>query len=144
MRKSLLLLVVASLAFAPAPFPRAGKRGSNESDLKKMQGRWDRVGLGTGEKPRPSTCLVTITGTRMQFPAADDAWVLTLGTTSNPKWLDAKRVNNPNSLFRGIYKFEGDALIIYWRGPDANPARPTDFTPGQPGVWYQVFKRVKR
>jgi uncharacterized protein (TIGR03067 family) len=77
----------------------------------------------------------------MQFPSKDDAWTLTLDPSKNPKTLDAKRVNNPNSQFRGIYRFEGGSLIICWRGADANPQRPTDFTAGVSGVWYQVYKR---
>src|SRR5207249_4888557 len=72
MRKSLLFLATAvlSLAFAPAPFPRPGKRGdTNESDLKKLQGAWTRVQLGIGTQPGADNCAVTITGTRLQFPS---------------------------------------------------------------------------
>lgn len=144
MRTSWLLLAAClALAFAPAPFPRPGKRAADENDLKKLQGAWLRVQLGIGTTPKENNCPITITGTRMQFPVADDAWALTLNPAGKPKTLDARRISNPGSLFRGIYKFEGDSLIICWRGPSADPKRPTDFTAGVEGVWFQVYKRRK-
>jgi uncharacterized protein (TIGR03067 family) len=142
MRKSLFFLVpaVLALAFAPAPFPRPSKqRGdTNESDLKKLQGAWTRVQLGIGVPPGVDNCAVTITGTRMQFPSPDDAWTLTLQATRKPKLIDAARVNAQKDVFRGIYRFEGGTLIICWRH---NGDRPTNFTAGVQGVWYQVYKR---
>jgi len=145
MNKRLLFLAVAvaSLAFAPAPLPRPQRRESSENDLNKMQGSWVRVKLGIGGQPNEDNCPVTITGTRMQFPSADDAWTLTLEAGRSPRTIDARRVNNEKSLFRGIYRFEGGDLIICWRGADANPERPTDFTAGVQGVWYQVYKRQR-
>jgi len=77
----------------------------------------------------------------MQFPSAGDAWTLTLDTAARPKTIDATQVNNATNIFRGIYRFEGDNLIICWR---QNDNRPTDFTPGVQGVWYQVYQRQKR
>jgi uncharacterized protein (TIGR03067 family) len=145
MNKSLFLLVIAglSLAFAPAPFPKPGKRESKDDDLARMQGAWVRVELGIGVEPNPDNCRVTITGTRMQFPSASDAWNLTLDLGKKPRTIDARHVDNANSLFRGIYRFEGDNLIICWRGAGADPERPTEFTAGVREVWYQVYKRQK-
>src|SRR3954463_13989149 len=118
MRKSLFFLATAvlSLAFAPAPFPRPGKRGdTNEGDLKKLQGAWVRVQLGISMQPGPDNCAVTISGTRLQFPSKDDAWTLTLVATKKPKQIDARRVSNQKDVFQGVYRLEGDTLTVCWR-----------------------------
>jgi uncharacterized protein (TIGR03067 family) len=143
-RRGVLLLIASlSLAFAPAPFPRRGKREPNASDLQKMQGAWVRVQLGISAQPSADNCAVTITGDRMQFPSRTDAWTLTLDPGRRPRTIDATRADNSKSLFRGIYRFDGDSLIICWRGAGADPQRPADFTAGVQGVWYQVYKRRK-
>jgi uncharacterized protein (TIGR03067 family) len=137
----LLLLVCLSLAFAPAPLPRRG-RGAAENDLQRMQGKWVRVELGISAPARPDNCPITITGTLMQFPSPNDAWKLTVDQSRRPnKAIDAAHRDNPATLFRGIYRFDGGRLIICWRGATNDPVRPEDFTPGAQGVWYQVYRR---
>jgi uncharacterized protein (TIGR03067 family) len=142
-RRLLLSAALLSLAFAPAPLPKKSrnKRDTNESDLARMQGKWVRVKLGISGHPNVDNCPITITGTRMQFPSPDDAWILTLDAGRSPKSIDAARVTDRNSLFRGIYRFEGGDLIICWRGPDQKPERPQKLEAGAQGVWYQVYKR---
>src|SRR5438876_567804 len=93
-RSSLLLAALLSLAFAPAPFPRPGKRDTSESDLKKMQGAWVRVkNTFHGRSQEANDTPVTITGMRMQFPAASDAWTITLDATKKPKTIDLKHID---------------------------------------------------
>lgn len=141
-RRLLLLFVVLSLAFAPAPFrSRPAKRDTSEGDLLKMQGKWVRVKLGISSQPNEDNCPITITEKHMQFPSPSDAWTLTLDATQSPKTLDAVNVGNKASVFRGIYRFEGNDLIICWRGPQQSPERPTSFEAGVQGVWYQIYRR---
>src|SRR5687767_13257210 len=50
-RRSLVLLAVLSLAFAPLPFPRPGKGGKAASDLKALQGEWVQVSCSLNGGP---------------------------------------------------------------------------------------------
>jgi uncharacterized protein (TIGR03067 family) len=146
MRKQLLFIAAAalSLAFAPAPFPRPGKRVTSESDLQRMQGTWVRVKLTIGGKPGVQNVAMTITGNRMQWPSPSDAWVIKLDPSKNPRTIDQHHANNENSVFRGVYRWDGDTLIICCRQNATEQTRPTDFDGSKPEVWYQVFKRQKR
>jgi uncharacterized protein (TIGR03067 family) len=140
----LLAAVVLSLAFAPAPFPRPGKRDTNESDLKKLQGGWLRVTMTLDGQFRQDNTPITIIQARMQFPAPTDAWTLTLDATKKPKTIDARNVGNPQNVFYGIYQIEGDTLTICWRHNVTVDKRPTNFDRAAPGVWHQIYKRTKR
>jgi uncharacterized protein (TIGR03067 family) len=142
MRTTTLLAAVAlALAFAPAPFPRPTRRDTKESDLTKMQGRWVRVKMTIGGRPGAQNTPVTVAGERMQFPAADDAWTITLDVTKRPKQIDLRRISNPKQMFRGVYRFDGDTLTICWRMSPEEKQRPTEFSEGGEGVWFQVYKR---
>jgi uncharacterized protein (TIGR03067 family) len=145
MRKSLSLLAIAvvSLAFAPAPFSRPARRDNNESDLKKMQGKWVRIRNTVDGAEWGGGTPVTITGNRMQFPSPDDAWTITLDVAKSSRWIDLVQVNQPQSNFRGVYRVQGNMLTICWRHNVTPANRPTSFAPKQSGVWYQVFERRK-
>jgi uncharacterized protein (TIGR03067 family) len=145
MRQGLFLLavVVVSLAFAPAPFPRPARRDSHESDLKKLQGLWWVVRHTVDGSEALGLATVTITGDRLQFPSPDEAWTITLDVARTPRWIDLVPVNQPASCFRGIYRVQGNKLTICLR-QEASPAdRPTSFDPRQKRVWYLVFERRK-
>ena len=143
-RTMLFLAAAGSLAFAPAPFPRPTRRDTSESDLKKLQGAWVRVTMTINGQPGAQNTPITITGTRMQFPSAGDAWTITLDTSKRPKTLDARRIGSPTNVFWGVYRLEGDTLTICWRHNVTEDKRPTDFDGSKSGIWYQVYKRQKR
>jgi uncharacterized protein (TIGR03067 family) len=139
-----LAAAVLSLAFAPAPFPRPGKRDTNDSDLKKLQGAWVRARLTMNGRSNADSTPITITGQRMQFPVPSDAWTLTLDVTKKPKTIDARQIGNGRNVFWGIYRLEGDTLTICWRHNVTEDQRPTTFDESAAGVWFQVYKRQKR
>src|SRR5262249_16818397 len=145
-----LAAAVLSLGFAPAPLPRPN---STKEDMKKLQGGWVRVQLTIAGRPTsdgPNGCPITITGDRLQFPSAADAWTITLDARKKPKWIDytGATPSMKGTFFRGIYRIEGDTLTICVRQKATEKDRPTDFSPGKPSKggfehWIQVYKRKK-
>lgn len=146
MRRVIPLLVVMSLGFAPAPVYRA--RPDKRTDLEKMQGAWVRVSLtidGKRHEEAVGSVVPTINGDTLSFAAPSDKWRLTLDATKNPKRLESLQIVPANALgFMGIYKLEGDRLVVCWRSGKTEADRPTDFDPAaQPGVWLCVYERNK-
>jgi uncharacterized protein (TIGR03067 family) len=147
MRRIFLPLVAGlCLAFAPAPFPRPMKPG--QSDLKALQGEWDRDRVTIGgilysEKGRETSILIA--QDRMKYAVAGkptNEWVFTLNKDTKPPELDRKGVKGAalGFTYRGIYRLEGDTFTLCSR----DNVRPMDFdTPGT-GVYVEVFKRKKR
>jgi uncharacterized protein (TIGR03067 family) len=135
-----------SLAFAPAPLP---KPDSNKVDLKAMQGKWTRtllvMGGSTTRQARGAEVTVTLKGDRMEF-SASDVWKLTLDAKARPRRIGLRGAvpRVAKHLFLGVYRLEGDKLTICCRPvPDAKGKRPASFDPAQPGVWLEVFERIK-
>src|SRR5262249_25232316 len=138
MRTTALCLIALTLAFAPAPFPRAKKK-TTEDDLARLQGTWERVTLNG--QAEPQLTVATIRGDRMQYPSAEDAWILKLDVTRRPKHVDFVHVQE-KMHFRGVYKLEGDTFT-YSLSEGAEQHRPTDFDTKRPGAWVGVYKRKK-
>jgi uncharacterized protein (TIGR03067 family) len=142
---SCLACAALSLAFAPAPL---AKPDSNKADLKAMQGKWTRTLQtinGTTHRQARGPVTATLKGDRMEF-SATDAWKVTLDAKARPKRIDLEGAVPAvaNYAFAGIYRIKGDKLTICWRlGRKGKPERPASFAPNQPGVWFQVFERVK-
>jgi uncharacterized protein (TIGR03067 family) len=145
MRRFLPLLVLLSLAFAPAPLPKPDRRAGC-ADLKAMQGTWYRTSVianGIEHERTPGGTKIVITDTHLQFPSPLDAWTITLDAKKSPKHFDY--VGNSHytndTIFRGIYRLEGDTLILCCnKGPRVED-RPTKFESSKDSVWIQVFKR---
>jgi uncharacterized protein (TIGR03067 family) len=144
MRLVLTPLVLMTLAFAPAPQPKA-KPDTTATDLKRLQGVWALVS-STADVRSAATSEITvcIEGKKMSF-AFDGrptmAWSFTLdGRPALPR-LDRGEIRAPmNGALRGIYRLDGDTLTLHSRrGP-----RPDDFSGKGEGVIVEVFKRRKR
>jgi uncharacterized protein (TIGR03067 family) len=137
-----MLLVVAALAglaFAPAPFPR---RRAPVDDLTLLQGKWQRV-ESHGQVERDGV-VVTITGTRMQFPSREDAWTLTLDQNRRPRRIDFAQIGGMKTDFRGVYRIEGDTFTYCVRHGASEAERPLSLDGDQKNVWLQVYRRQKR
>jgi len=152
MQRILPVLVALYLGFAPAAGPKPDRR----SDLEKMQGTWDRTHLTIGgrlqEEP-PADGKIEIKGTHLQFPTPADSWTITLDPKRDPKWFDyrgnisfakdGKFPSNTDTIYRGIYRLEGDTLTICSVRNGSEKDRPTKFKSTGGAVWLQVFKRQR-
>ncbi|MBY0228758.1 MAG: TIGR03067 domain-containing protein [Gemmataceae bacterium] len=137
MRRIVLLVVaVAGLGFAPAPFLK--KPVPAEADLKALQGEWVEarasVSGGAAEKQEIDTRIV-VAASRLAFIQDGKEtvrWNFALDPRTRPKTMDmgAGSADEP-VCYRLIYRLEGDTLILSQRmGGGEGGARPTSFEPG--------------
>jgi uncharacterized protein (TIGR03067 family) len=151
MRVRILLLVAAGLVagFAPAPFPRREKLDPGKLEWKKLQGEWARTRSLVGGRPQhtPPTTII-VAGDRLTYTfsgSTNHEYAMTLDAGKSPKVLDIRGVSQGvlGTNFWGVYRLEGDTLIVCSRlGPSAS-VRPTDFDESRPGVYFEVFQRRK-
>src|SRR5438477_608592 len=129
MRFCVLLFVVMTVAFAPAPFPRAERRGGRP--VNEMVGTWK----GTYE--------ITITADRLNYSTGFE-YELRLDTSVRPRAYDIRGVGQANDgwEFLGIYKVEGDTLTLCYNGR-GRLVRPTAFDGPGKGDITEVYKRVR-
>ena len=131
MRRCVLLLLVASaVGFAPAPLPRA-ERHTRPDGFREIEGHW----ISGGSK-------LHITPGRFTH-SADCYYEMKIDTSKRPFEFDLRGLGSScvGRDFTGIYKVEGDKLILSYDSGRLN--RPTSFD--GPGAGYvQVYKRVSR
>src|SRR5688572_4383451 len=132
MRRVLLLIVLLSLAFAPAPLPRSQRR--TETGARGMEGLWadgpHRLLIMRG-------CMICNPG-----PSAME-YELVVDASASPQAYDIRVIAGSGRwAFSGIYRVEGDRLLISYNSADRG--RPTAFRgPGQGGNT-RFYKRVRR
>src|SRR5438094_881147 len=99
MRCCVLWFVVLTVAFAPAPFPRAERRGGRA--VNEMLGTWTR-----GYE-------ITVTPDRLNY-GGDYVYELRVNTSVRPMAYDIRGVGSFNAgwEFKGIFKVEGDTLTL--------------------------------
>jgi uncharacterized protein (TIGR03067 family) len=129
MRCRCLLLLCLSLAvgFAPAPLPRVDRKPKVSNE---MLGLWERPGT-----------KLEITPDRFTH-SADYDYSLTINPNVMPKTYDIRGIGRSNVgwTFTGIYKVEGNSLILSYNN---GTTRPTAFNgQGQGGI-NEVYKRVR-
>jgi uncharacterized protein (TIGR03067 family) len=134
MRRSVLLLfVLVALGFAPAPFPRAERRGKAANE---MIGLWGPQGHVTLE----------ITQDRMIYSPGAGAYEYALRINpGRPAGYDITGIAQQNKgwQFTGIYKVEGDTLTLCYVSGTTN--RPASFEEALKGSSFtEVYKRVRR
>jgi uncharacterized protein (TIGR03067 family) len=137
MRRTLPLLAGLLMGFAPAPVPNPQRPDASQRELQAIQGGWT-------ERFADST-VVTIVADRMEY-SSDSTWKLTLYPKLNPRQIKAVGVGYEvaGQTRFGIYRLEGDKLIICWRRELAGKLDwPTSLDPIQKDVWIEVFTRVK-
>ena len=149
MRRLLLLLPVLLLGFAPAPFPRPNPA---TDDQKAIQGDWKLISrtYEGGEEDHIVSTL-EVKGNRWAFCNAESSFkspfIVSFRGKRRPWFYDGKSGDTPVVSMEGIYKVEGDTLIICYITDELilqNPAtRPLDFEGGKPGTWLDVFTRKK-
>jgi uncharacterized protein (TIGR03067 family) len=147
MRRILTFLVALCLGFTPASSAAPLAHGLS-SDLEELQGTWYRTRLiigGEVQKEPPGDGKIVIKGSHLQFPTPEDSWTITLDPKRNPKWFDYRGDIKPNTdtIYRGIYRLQGDTLTICSVRNGDEKDRPTKFESTGEAVWLQVFKRKK-
>jgi hypothetical protein len=129
-RKTLagLALLAASLALAPAPFPRPERRGKPATGL---AGEW-------GGPHR----LVIEPGQATFYRSRPYQYALRLDATASPPGYTLRPTGPGGAELSGIYKVEGDVLTLSYH--PAGRERPTAFEGPGSGTYTAVYKRVKR
>ena len=146
MSLALVLLVIASLGFAPAPVYRE-RRGSTEDELKHLQGRWLLVSrTREGNKITNHVAYaVQINGDRWVLSSKDSKFrnsrTFSLDVKQSPKHIHM-RADGETSAECCIYEVEGDTLKYAY--PAEKDLRPLDFRGDSPKWSVDVYKREKR
>lgn len=121
MRALILLLSASCAVAAPAPFAKPERRGLR-TDLDRLQGVWALV-------PNEDRAGVTLSVEGSKFTLTLDRrraerYAVTLDPTSSPRKIDLiERVGGKDELIQGIYRFQGDMLVLRF----GHAGRPTDF-----------------
>ena len=134
------------------PAAREDEKGANkageekeEQELKQLDGRWIIVKVENGELPEKAVeRVVTFTSKKLVWGTKGTASIK-IDPTRNPKWIDIQ-MDDLDEHCPGIYKFDGDRLIIVLRVSATGselPQRPKAFDKGS-GEQMLQLERVKR
>lgn len=124
-RRSMLTFVaVLSLAFAPAPLPRAEKRARAPGP--DLVGEWQGLTITPTRLSYSPGCTYELRFDPRARPATYDKIGIAEGGTGGSNWL-------------GIYKVENDVLTICYNPADRG--RPTAFDGPGKGAFTEVYKR---
>jgi uncharacterized protein (TIGR03067 family) len=154
MRRILPLLVLSSLAFAPAPLPRPQRRGDDPGvNERRVQGEWETVIMesftpdGQKQKHEWPVARVRIKGRHWTFFNGDGQITANhytaLDTSTRPTsldWYKGER-GEPSPTWVGLIRLSGDTMqVIYVQG--ARERRPTFEKPPQDG-FLMTLRRVR-
>jgi uncharacterized protein (TIGR03067 family) len=143
---SILLLAAASAVAAPAPLPK-GVKPSEREELARLQGDWEVVceelwgADGCGEVAHPERWTVSFRGACLRRYFGGDLRLeqaVRLDPARTPRALDLACLDSEVDS-RGVYKLEGDALIICTANGEAR--RPATVTGGLDGQKVLILRR---
>jgi uncharacterized protein (TIGR03067 family) len=135
MRRVLPLLVLLTLAFAPAPPPR---RERAQGRPERIEGHWRQVsGPNVGVLLVVEPGRMTFSGWKGVDPTSRVVYDLTVDPRKRPATYDVAYQGRKEPAFLGIYKLEGDTLTCCNRL--AGHGRPAAFEGA-----VEVYRRVKR
>jgi uncharacterized protein (TIGR03067 family) len=144
MRRFLPLLVLSSLAFAPAPLPRRQAPDRGAADLEAMQGSWvlsyaHKDGVREDVSRRAVWAIEGDALTTSLDGKKGSSLFIKLDGGTSPRSLDLLSARDAKDPTPGRYSLEGDTLTAC-----VGAQRPRDLSGYGPsnGVW--VMKRVKR
>jgi uncharacterized protein (TIGR03067 family) len=147
MRSVLSLIAVLLVGFAPAPFPKKIKP-VRRTDLEQLQGSWVRVSYSScGRWVSDGETIVRFIGSHMMMcRGRTSEWVVKINPRTNPKHIDRKGFtdNVKDYQFVGLYRLDGDTLMLAECHGSSETDRPLTFDHGAPGVLIQILKRAKK
>jgi uncharacterized protein (TIGR03067 family) len=142
-----LLFVIASLGFAPAPFPGDDPSAGIRPDLKAIQGVWRvKSYFVAGRKIDSIAPTVEFAGNRMIFRSNGKngpnrvEWTFTLKASCSKRRVRRFDLPGADATAQGIYRLE-DELTISIALPDQE--RPNDFRPAS-ARWHIVLERPQK
>ena len=147
MRRFMLLVVVLTVGFAPAPLPRADRRGqSAEITLGSFQGRWRVVSVMTSRangQHVPFKWWVThvrVEGNRWDLLSNDSpvsSRQFSIDVTKKPAHLN---LDDGGSKGFGLIRLhDGQVQVLYVWGDEK--ARAASFDPAPEGHWLITLQR---
>jgi uncharacterized protein (TIGR03067 family) len=146
MRRILPLLIVLSLGFAPAPVYRG--KDDTRTDLEKMQGSWVRVSYSSCGRWSPDgKTIIEFAGDHMTMSLnGKDEWVAEIDPKTNPKRIDQKGYSErvKSYQFMGVYRLDGDTLMIATRQGSSEEDRPMNFDRNALGVIIEHLERRRK
>jgi uncharacterized protein (TIGR03067 family) len=146
-RKSLLLLALLALGFAPAPFPRTGRGTPGPAgDLAALQGKWvEREGGNQRGRGQTGEYRIVVTGSRLAVHVGDDLrteWVITLDESARPRGMTLRPAKGGDPL-EAVYSVERDTFIFCYPLGAPRGTRPAALDSG-PGRKCVTLRRDTR
>ena len=133
MRLVALSLALLSLAFAPAPLPKAGPK---DMDLKGLQGTW----IG------PGNLVARFEGDTLRYYRGGElvrSYRISIDPSARPRQMDLVGIGADKGLrYYYVYDLDGDTLKT--SGNARDEPRPTAFEGKGRGRGVEFFQRKKR
>lgn len=147
-------LLLASLTVAADPPKEKGFSPEAEKELKRLEGKWMFVkGLSKdGESEMKDLGAYAVyEGTLITFYSEKTGKkemleITAIDPSTDPKCIDLveKRKGRPDRTVEGVYKIDGDTMLIAIAVPFGGKVRPVSFEkPKDPRVVVWTLKRVK-
>jgi uncharacterized protein (TIGR03067 family) len=147
MRHVVPLIALLTMAFAPAPFPKATKP-DRRADLEKLQGSWVRVWYSScGRWFSDGETIVEFAGNHMTMCRGDKSeWIVRIDPKKDPKHIDLKGLTDSvkDCQFVGVYRLDGDTLIIACCHGSTETDRPMNPDRGGAGIIVETLKPTKK
>lgn len=147
----LIALVLFTLA-APTEPPKAKELPAEaKKELKKLEGKWRMVRLVDAEKDsglmKDADAYYVFKGTELTVSYGEKSTTLlitAIDTSADPKCIDLTEMvkDKPGRTLEGVYKIDGDTLLLAVAAPKEGKERPTGFEKPTGRVVAWTFKRV--
>jgi uncharacterized protein (TIGR03067 family) len=126
-RPLILLAVAAVVGFAPAPFPRTERRGSDQNPS--LVGKWDFTLWERGGSKSEASQYLEFTADKVHFVSKSGPGKVTYDMTTRPdlRPLAFQWKSSPTHGWVGSYRVEGDKLTLIFTTSTAIDERPKDF-----------------
>jgi uncharacterized protein (TIGR03067 family) len=141
------LCIAFGLSFGLAT---SGCAGDPATDRAKLQGQWRAVAAERNGAPAPDVVGHELAFTGDRFRITRDGRLLfggpyTIDSSARPQRIDFRQEEGANlrGTWKGIYRFDGNALEIVDNAPDMSKPVPVRFSAG-PGSGYVLVRFVRR
>jgi hypothetical protein len=144
-RVILPLIVLLSLAFAPAPLPKNPRAQQRTDDLARLQGEWLEVRTRIGDlNCSVGDHVMVVSGRALSHVIRGKVsitWYIDPDPRHVPPRLNQRRQGD-GYLLLSIYRLEGDTLTVSWQNENDAAGWPVDFKGGQ-GIGVSSYRRKR-